>query len=69
MKSYGRIDFEAHNLAVSEAEFPDESVETAALGEIWNAIKDMQRGWEAGAQAVIEEFKRRHNIVISPEED
>jgi hypothetical protein len=24
---------------------------------------------EAGAQAVIEEFKRRHNIVIPPEED
>lgn len=61
MKTYGKIDLEARlaYCAARDDGFID-----------WEEAKRIaEECSEAGAQAVIDEFKRRHEIVIVSEED
>ena len=59
MKSYGQTSFEGYMRRMNP-EVPAEEFDGA-----WEALPSgTKESEEAGAQAVIEEFKRRHNIVI-----
>ena len=71
MKTYGQVDYEARldweaknePFAIYLGTQPDPK-------RAWHLVIEQTRAMsETGAQAVIEEFKRRHNIVIPPEED
>ena len=66
MKTYGQISNKAYGQIYSEARdaFYEEH---RKYGIDFTTLT--RASSEAGAQAVIEEFKRRHNIVIPPEED
>ena len=62
MKTYGEVNWEAIKAYVASRGWESESQ--------WRHESEIvMASSEAGAQAVIEEFKRRHNIVIGPEED
>jgi len=64
VKTYGQISFEGYMKKMNPEVQPEE------FDGAWEALPLGAKGSEeAGAQAVIEEFKRRHNIVIPPEED
>ena len=63
MKSYGQISNEAFL-----RHFFKEEVSQDELDRMWELLPS-KKPHEESAQAVIEEFKRRHNIVIPPEED
>lgn len=63
MKSYGQISNEAFI-----RHFFKDNPSQEELDRMW-AATTAKGPHEASAQAVIEEFKRRHNIVIPPEED
>ena len=63
MKTYGQISNEAFM-----RHFFKEEVSQEELDKMWRLLP-AKEPHEASAQAVIEEFKRRHSIVITPEED
>lgn len=70
MKTYGQINLETIQMFEAHGD-----LFAGLLGQPqprWrrdSAIEAIKGVHEAGAQAVIEEFKRRHNIAIPPEED
>ena len=67
MKTYGQIKYEAEQAYYAEH---GEGVLKEHICEWDKCPTVLAKGAsEAGAQAAIEEFKRRHNIVIPPEED
>jgi len=61
MKTYGKIDLEARLAYVAAKD--------DGLVSWEEALRITQESSEAGAQAVIEEFKRRNGIAFAPEED
>jgi uncharacterized protein YeaC (DUF1315 family) len=63
IKSYGQINFEA------EEEIFRRTTPANFLMKWGQAHQLVKEAAEAGAQAVIEEFCARHNIVITPEDD
>ena len=67
MKTYGQIAYEAKEAYYAEHGETPLKNNPGKWEE--NPTELAKSASEHGAQAVIEEFKRRHNIVISPEED